>query len=572
MPVRLPFVPEPNPDEILGSWLARVALLNGGGAWRAFIEDLGYGPKVDHSFFDLPDYSSRFAALIAALGREYEPTMLKLSTLPYWLTFDAADLATSRMPGMTATPQLGSYRGILRSSIQSMGIARSSGEARRPRYCPKCLNVDAAEHGAAYWHRAHQLPNIFFCHLHKVRLRTACPSCGVSVAMTNQQLIRLPVLHCACGANLCASSDAEESSASYLMLAKLSFEALSVGQPHWNRDQVRTYLRAVMREGGGKRLRQYQGIIESAFGTWRSANKASYEPEAARRTQNEDFRLCYHFSMSHAPECCALMAAMNLEFADVIPGFIRASPHGTKGHKKAVTSGSWDVQRARSEILRGCAEQPGRPPSRHRRPYWFLRLNDPEWLLSTFPSVLVEAIPDLEADRVVICQLIANDAKSATRRRVIIRDSPAGLRALFRDEVWLRNQLTTLRSQGVQSACKQRTDVDLERLQALNSALEEILKSPQRPFRIFATTLGSAVGLSHSQTGEVIRKFPELKMAIESANEDKHRRQVLWAVNQLREHGQPLSLKAILRKASLPTYARNFEFARAALEALGADA
>lgn len=55
MPVvfRLPYVPQPYPDEILGSWLARVFLQNGNGVWRPLMEAAGYGTKLQVPLFDL---------------------------------------------------------------------------------------------------------------------------------------------------------------------------------------------------------------------------------------------------------------------------------------------------------------------------------------------------------------------------------------------------------------------------------------------------------------------------------------------------------------------------------------
>ena len=567
MPVQLPFVPEPNPDEILGSWLARVALLNGSGAWRALLEDIGYGAKIQSPLFDMPEYSPRFAALIAALGRDYEPAMLQLSTLPYWLTFDATDWETSRMPGMAHTPRFSGFRGTRRSSTRSLGIARSNGSARKPRYCPKCLEADVAEQGAAYWHRAHQLPNVLFCHRHNVPLRTACPRCGHTVVMVSSKLVRLPALRCSCGESLYATPSAGKHHAPYLMLARLSAEALSVGLPRWDRDQVRAHLRSVLQQRDHQGKGQYQAAIEAAFGTWRRVSQEGFEPTATRGIQHPELKLHYHFSAGQAPECCALMAALKLEFADIIPEFSRCSPQWRRGLAKGVPRSSWDVQRARDEILRRCAIRPGRPPSAHRMPYWFLRLNDPEWLLEAFPSVRAEPIPTVEADRTVIHRMASDRATSDQRRRAITT-CPAGMRAACRDKAWFHDQLEALRSQGVQSVYKLRADSMLERSRTLKSALEAMLNSPQRPVRIFATSLGYAVGLSQSQVREVIRKFPELKAAIAAANADKHRRQVPWAAKLLHEQGQSLSLESILRQASLPTYARNFELARDAIAAL----
>lgn len=39
----LPYIPVPYPDEILGSWFARLSLHNGEAAWRSLLKAAGYG-------------------------------------------------------------------------------------------------------------------------------------------------------------------------------------------------------------------------------------------------------------------------------------------------------------------------------------------------------------------------------------------------------------------------------------------------------------------------------------------------------------------------------------------------
>lgn len=562
---RLPFIPHPNPDEILGSWLARIALLNGRGAWRALLETTGHGRRIENPVFDMTAYSVKFEALLSALGFSYEQAMIELTTLPYWLTFDAIDLGDSPLPGTTGTPNLSSDTGQLWSSMKTMGINRSGGDALKPRYCPKCLEEDVVNCGAAYWHRAHQIPNVIVCHRHGGLLRTACPSCGIAIAPAAKRLIGLPALRCSCGQNLCASFATEIPRAPYLALARLSSEALAIGQTRWNRDQVRSHLSSVLKRGTDQTARQYQIAIETAFGKWHRAERMKGEKAPGPDMQHPDLKLRMNFSTSRAPECCALMAALNLDFASAIPEFIKASSEWRLDNRYRVSSNSWDAQRSKDEILRRSAKYPGRPPSTHRSPYWFLRLNDPDWLYQTFPTALSDPIPSIEQDRRDIQSRIENATTDFLKLRLVINESTAGLRAFFRDRQWLQDRLSLLQSKRKCTADALSTRAKQGRVNALWIALAHMLKSEQRPIRIYATSLGAAVGLSHSQAGSVIRASPELKSAIVAANTDKHRRQVLWAAQQLQKQGGPLSLKAILKQASLPTRAVNFEFARAAV-------
>jgi hypothetical protein len=88
---------------------------------------------------------------------------------------------------------------------------------------------------------------------------------------------------------------------------------------------------------------------------------------------------------------------------------------------------------------------------------------------------------------------------------------------------------------------------------ALEKALSQMLEEEQRPIRIFATTLGAMAGLSDSQAGDIIRAYAPLREGILQANEDKIRRQLLWAARQLHLEGGRLSKKQIGKRAGLPT-------------------
>lgn len=563
--LRLPYIPNPYPDEILGSWLARVALLNGGGAWRALLEATGYGPRIESPHFDMVTYTAKCEALLSALGIAYEQAMIEMTTLPYWLTFDAVDDPGARLPGMPSTPGFLGKMGRTITSIGAAGMGHSSGGSRVFRYCPKCLVDDVSSCGQAYWHRAHHLPNTIACHLHDCVLRSACPSCGLAIATAAKQLAALPSLRCACGQDLCVEFDEDTPRSAYLALAKLSAEALNLEQPCWNRDQVRSYLRSVLKRETGQLLRQYQSAIETTFGEWRPLKQMRSLAASGRHFQHPEFNLRFDFSSAAAPESCALMVALGLRFADALPEIVKSPMDWRFDIGKRVSIHSWDVQRAKDELLRRIARHPGKPPARHGRPYWFLRLNAPEWFYSAFPATWSHAFPSIEQDRLEIRRMATNAGIDITRRRTRIRHCAAGLRASFRDMKWFQEQLAKLRCDLLCKSDQLRGAALQLRVDSLKSALDEILRSEQRPVRIDSRVLGKAAGLSHAQASQAIRDTPALQMAMVAANQDKYRRQVLWAARQVHAANQMPSLKAILRRASLPTLSRYFDLARLAL-------
>jgi hypothetical protein len=147
-------------------------------------------------------YDERIYQLLRALGISYEKAMIELTTLPYWLAFDSFSLKSGMLPGTKHTPRLRSPRGGATLGLSRRGIASSNGQSVSFRYCPKCLGRDHTTNGEPYWHRAHQLPNVFFCHYHNCALGTACPECGLGVSPKLKRLISLPPLRCQCGFDL----------------------------------------------------------------------------------------------------------------------------------------------------------------------------------------------------------------------------------------------------------------------------------------------------------------------------------------------------------------------------------
>ncbi len=388
----LPFVPNPNPDEILGSWLARVALHNGRGAWRAVLEDVGLGRKIESPVFDMVPHNGKLEGLLHALGTGYERAMLELTTLPYWLTFDAVEQGVSSIPGMPRTPALSDGRGGPRSSMPKMGIGYSGGRALSPRFCPECLKMDFETCGEPYWHRTHQILNVVVCHLHGVPLRSKCPKCDIPIALGARSLIPLPRMRCECGSDLCVTPPTPEVQENYLKLAKLSAQALARPLPYGKRLQIRGFFLGVLRHRLGAGHGRYLHAIQQAFGNWAAAKHSHSQVLRGSICQYPDFILRKHLCVSRAPEYCALMAALDLGFSEVAASLVETPPPQRPGKRKRVPTHEWTTQSAKDDILRRVAERPTLPRSLSCLPYWFLRLNEPQWLAQTFSTSFANPI------------------------------------------------------------------------------------------------------------------------------------------------------------------------------------
>lgn len=109
--LNLPYVPQPYTDEILGSWLARAALLNGRGAWRSLLEESGFGRRIEKPIFDMPDYEPKVERLLNHLGCSYEYALLNLSTYQFWASFERS--GTQYVRGTSNVKALGYKDGVI---------------------------------------------------------------------------------------------------------------------------------------------------------------------------------------------------------------------------------------------------------------------------------------------------------------------------------------------------------------------------------------------------------------------------------------------------------------------------
>lgn len=536
----LPFIPPPFPDEVLGSWLSRIRIENGGGAWRVFTEHLGYRAYLQSTLFDMVDYEERLSKMFALLGTSYEQALLKLTTLPYWLTFSAAG-NHSVLPGTTTIPALQGRLGVIKS-IRKIGVGGERQSAFEPRYCPECISQDYVEVGQAYWHRAHQLPNVIFCHKHYCKLQVRCEACGGKPSGQNTRVLPLPTPNCQCGFRLDAVTNSDILSTQELRLISTSIRALHQAPPSWQRDDVLSFLQTQLAQGVSSPRGRYRRVLEKAFpeeAIQRSdCGKAGHEQIGLHFTR--------YLSMGSAPEFCALLAALDVDLDIAIAGFTAVGEERLNrlDLPKAKT-GIMMVANVRLAICRAHKLYPERAISTFRRPYWYLRLYDAAWLHAQFPKILMAPIPTIDEDRVELKEILSSVDPSSPNVFFLARARNAGIRAKYRDEKWFDEQLAVSKQQMAVKRSVANNVLFLERAVSIHRALERTLSTEARPIRITASSLGALVGLSGRQVGSTLKSAPELREAIAAANADKLRRQLLWAAQQLINTGGRLTKKQL---------------------------
>lgn len=428
-----PFWLPPRPDEILGSWIARIRLHNGDGWWHAALHEAGFGLRSDAYVFDIPTYSIPMEAFLQSIGMEsYERVLLDLTTLPYWLAFDAGAPDSGTLLGTSLLPVLGTRKGI---------IKRVSAMARRYRawagirFCPRCLDEDILTVGEPYWHRAHQLPNVTCCPDHHVLLRTCCARCGRAYIPDHTGRIPLPLTKCECGCELNKSAVPVDKTSSWMKLAIISRDALIARQPACSRTEIRAFLRSRVRS------RELRPIIDEAYRD--RFLTATLPPALPDRDDWLWLSTSGHFSQLRANDCCALLAAMNIDFRsaqrDAVATRNRQDARVDCGRPRNAPS----IEAARKVMLQRARTAPSESASRDGLNYWVLRLLDSEWLRQNFPQSHFTEVPSMQKDRELI-RWSANrsipDGSTRTYHWRLIAQTVAGRRAAIRDTTWFEKQ------------------------------------------------------------------------------------------------------------------------------------
>ena len=151
------------PDELLYSAIARFRDAMGFASDRAVLAAV-FGSATGIAVVDLPGRVEAFLThLPPGHGYAAEAILRRHTMLPYYLRFVARHRAAEaderlRWRGSVGLPDL---LGIRASTVPSPAHLH---------FCPVCAEADRAAHGAAYWHRVHQLPGVLVCPHHQVPL------------------------------------------------------------------------------------------------------------------------------------------------------------------------------------------------------------------------------------------------------------------------------------------------------------------------------------------------------------------------------------------------------------------
>jgi hypothetical protein len=463
-PIRLPYITTKLPDEIFGSWIGRVAHLSLSGAWAPYVEACGLSSHILSTFFFAP--SHRLAPVVVGLGWNFEECVEQMTLEPYWRRF--------------GTPQRGAPQ-------RFHTINPQRGEAFGPRLCPACVAADWNQRGSAYWHREHQLPNVHGCRLHKCLLLDRCEVCHGLFRKMRGLMVPL-TLFCECGAEIPKQLLRLDPYLPYWRLVDLSAEVLQSATAPLASSQTGAVLRHLAQV---HRERTCDPI---------AANSPVTNPPRPVAPLRFKFRR----DTASTREICIALSALELTLDDGLRLFDELAgtvpPHGKCAARDLSLQ---DCKR----LLKSTAERTGikNIGQLHPAAAWKVRLLDPRWVSTQFPSEYRLPIPTVAADRKHILKLLGSRDDN---RRNPVPSSTAAMRARVRDLDWFRR---TLRKAYESVHKTPSVSTDRQRIEALNSAITAIT-SMERPPPVSCEAISRFSGLSYRQVEKLLRANAQLKV------------------------------------------------------------
>jgi hypothetical protein len=541
------------PDELLGSWISRVALENGLSGYRGILR-LADATLVESRsrLSDVPPATKSVERMFDLLGVDIADVNRRLSTLPYWMSF----MIDNRSGNAHGRDGMKRARAV---QLQGPPTALGPFMKRRPmrtalQFCPECLASDEVEHGCAYFHRSHQLLASTACHLHDIELEERCPGCGLGYSIISDALLINQI--CRCGTNLSLKKFAKKAGASALSLAVFGHRALYADEGALAADHLVVGIRHLMSEfASSSGPKAVEATLEAAFGkrlasSWQifgnmsapttNTRKGSYLLTIASPTMLSGLCVALGLDFERATELVVTVAEGRLNIA--------AAKKLVRGNDRARrTVGAVSVKEAKDKVLEYVrTRQPATWTTlRHslRREFWCLAVQDRAWLEKRLGTPgrgsTIFPLPTKAEDRVIIAgqahlALNYNTAGTALYE--------AAQRALYRDDVWLDAEANACRAGAI--------DKEREELLASIAAAKTIaLASPSRPVRLCLEQIARQLGTtSRIMERRMARTGVSLEDVVESSR-DWVIRTINWAAKAFDELAA--SPQSLLKMAGL---------------------
>jgi hypothetical protein len=558
-PNTLPFQLAALPDEILGSWLGRLARSNGLQSKEALLRWLGVPKPLRRIVLgDVVSIVDSTNHIFSALDVAHLDVLSQLSTRPYWESMhawrDVSDQTGEVDP--QGNPVLSTWAG--------RPIAGKFLSETYLKICPACLVEDLQVAGASYFHRSHQLMGTRVCHKHGIYLLRSCPNCMMPLGDTRGLLNAS--LHCRCGAELTTERHCVDEHDPWWSLAIFEHRCLQAGNGCLARRGLISYLRERVRAkfpapgkfGGRKALEQTFGK-EGADWVLRPLRGQS----ASALT---DVTPTFSLTAAMAPTYTALFVACDISFEKALGevNSYQLSQHGRSTSSWTRTAPPTTCKEARSQFTKfistGGEKRWKTIYATRSHVYWLLTLKDKEWIDKQMPpraKAYQAPFPSIDFDRKLLTDAGSLTISSKQPQKV----RHASIRALYRDEVWLQSYLESHRNQIKDEA----RETFISRLRQVRSDHERRTLKPTRFTRRHAS---QGLGISVKSLLSQASKFNLPCEVVEEHLSVFRRRALKWAVEQRLAQGLSLAPSMVRELAGINALVNTSEVARIIKEIL----
>jgi hypothetical protein len=519
-----PYTCAPYPDELIGSWISRLVVLNAQRSFVLFANKLGL--RVNPcTFVANPVNGGKYIkSLSEALGLKNNTFLHQFTTRSYWDAFSP------------------------RSRTQDEDCSLKNRYSSLPllRICPDCIQDDTKTVGYAYLHRTHQLPSPA-CPHHPLLLQDSCGVCGLPILLTSS--LTLIPHRCQCGADIPATLKRESASETWQALATFTHNALNGSSNELDSFHLSAF--AVSCAVAKQKLSFKESLRRVLIECYGSSGLEWLCRRNEAHAVNVDPKRPFAFTSNKLRP--PLIAAVLVGCGVTVDGakFYVASHRGsvisnslvTKNNRKESNYFPDSVEEAKQMALEFAAKPFRKAKFKTLRPFvfWMLYLKEKAWLFDKIISKgsgwsrFTENLPSITKDRETILGAQGKSVKKMARAR-----------AFTRDKSWFEIYIKKNKSKNRES--KMRNDNIIE---ALMSEKSKHLAETGRPIKWTVRLAAKRLRIPQLVLTALIRRDSRMRAYVPESSREFLIRAIEWSISICEQKPIPLTLENIRRTARL---------------------
>lgn len=495
----------PFPDEIFGSWIWRVVVLNGLPTFNRLADALGIA-RCDYIVANPLRSSAQVDEIAGALQVDVDHFKRTLTTKPFW---DAFSSPTKVFHGRVGV---------------DLGRANRLNEVLL-KACPECVEEDLQYVGWPYFRREHQLP-VQCCSKHGWLLQNCCRLCARPFCAGRDRVI---LADCRCGARLHEIPKIFAAD-SWIKQAAISAKALNAARGSLDLNFLGEFLKRLMRERfDGPTSSNVSALLRNTYGEegflW-LVNK-NYR----QQNENQNRPKLRNLACTELPPHAALaaIAACDVELEDVKAAIdelaTRSAPTTLRRRNQVMIPNSTEEAKAMADMFAASGKKRVQLKPYWPFVFWTIFFEDIDWLKSWLGprgpnSRLLEQPPSVGSDRLVILSNSRPTGKELIYARA---------RAYARDRDWYSTARQPRRySDSIVASLPER----------LRSAREAHMRTPGKPIK-WVPTLAAKMTSTDVASLSFYRRNPLIAdLSLESV-EEFQKRLCGWAFASLNSERRP---------------------------------